>query len=180
MARANAIDRPCLAWVQDLRFMLGSIVPIGQSIQVPKGKFTFRVLEPDDLRVNTIDETRRIRLEMLIKRHGEKIANLNEALGYERTHSQLARIRNKNMRTDRPGKFYVMGDEQAREIEEKLSLDVGWMDTPPSYAELYGEDDPRTKVMLLMEAMPPDQWSTAVRLLDALAQPSQATGTQGK
>jgi len=77
-------------------------------------------------------------------------------------------------------KPYQMGDAMAREIEQKLSLDVGWMDTPPSYAELHGEDDPRTKVMLLMEAMPPDQWATAVRLLDALAQPAKATGTHGQ
>ena len=73
-----------------------------------------------------------------------------------------------------------MGDSQAREIEEKLSLGLGWMDTPPSYAELHGEEDPRTKVMQLMEAMPPDQWQTAVRLLDALTQqPQEATGTKG-
>jgi len=73
-----------------------------------------------------------------------------------------------------------MGDDLARKIEEKLSLGLGWMDTPPSYAELHGEEDPRTKVLLLMESMPPDQWPTAVRLLDALAQPAQATGTTGK
>ena len=71
-----------------------------------------------------------------------------------------------------------MGDPTAREIEEKLNLGLGWMDTPPAYAELHGEEDPRTKVMLLLEAMPPDQRPTAVRLLDALAQP--ATGTDGK
>lgn len=72
-----------------------------------------------------------------------------------------------------------MGDDLARKIEHKLSLDHGWMDTPPSYSELHGEEDPRTKVMLLMEALPPDQWPTAVRLLDALAQPTSATGTDG-
>ena len=71
-----------------------------------------------------------------------------------------------------------MGDDLARKIEERLSLEAGWMDTPPSYAELHGEEDPRTKAWLLMEALPPDQWPTAVRLLDALAQP--ATGTHGK
>ena len=66
-----------------------------------------------------------------------------------------------------------MGDATAREIEEKLSLGLGWMDTPPTYAELHaGEEDPRTKVMLLMEAMPPDQWATVVRLVDAVAQPT--------
>lgn len=66
-----------------------------------------------------------------------------------------------------------MGDPLARKIEERLELEKGWMDTPPTYAELHGEQDPRTKVMLLMEAMPPDQWATAVRLLDALAQPAK-------
>jgi len=73
-----------------------------------------------------------------------------------------------------------MGSPMARQIEETLSLDLGWMDTPPSYIELLGEEDPRAKVMLLMEAMPPDQWSTAVRVLDALAKPAKGTGTDGK
>ena len=156
------------------------VLPIGHRLSIPLGKFTYGAFMSDDWRVKTIDETRRLRLEMLIKKHGGKLADLNEALGYERTNSQLARIKNKNQRSDRPGKFFAMGDEQAREIEQKLSLATGWMDTPPSYAELHGEDDPRTKVMLLMEAMPPNQWATAVRLLDALAQPAQASGTHGK
>lgn len=72
---------------------------------------------------------------------------------------------------------YTMGDETAREIEAKLNLPHGWMDTPPSYAEIHGEDDQRAKVQQLMEAMPPEQWATAVRLLDALAQPPLKTGT---
>lgn len=153
---------------------MGDIVlPKGHSLSIPFGKFTKGVDLGYRQTVNTIDETRRARLEMLIKRFGGKLADLNEALGYERTHSQLARIKNKNQRSDRPGKFFAMGDEQAREIEQKLSLDVGWMDTPPSQAELHGEHDPRTKVMQLMEGMSPDQMATAVRLLDALAQPAQ-------
>lgn len=179
MNRAKAIARPCSALIQDLSFMDDILLPIGHWLSMPFGKFTYGAFLSDHRTVNTIDETRRIRLEMLIKRYGEKLANLNEALGYERTHSQLARIRNKNQRTDRPGKFYIMGDEQAREIEQKLSLAVGWMDTPPTYTELHGEDDPRTKVMLLMESMPPDQWATAVRLLDALTQPQKLEGTTG-
>lgn len=129
--------------------------------------------------MKTIDETRRSRLEILINRYG-KLADLNEALGYARTASQLARIRNRNARTDRPGKYYEMGDDQAREIEAKLSLGRGWMDTPITYAELHGEDDPRTKVMQLMEAMPTDQWATVVRLVDAVAQPAIATGTNDR
>lgn len=73
-----------------------------------------------------------------------------------------------------------MGDNLARKIEERLGLEHGWMDTPPTYAELLGDEDPRTKVMQLMEAMPADQWATAVRLLDALAQPTQKTGTNSQ
>lgn len=65
----------------------------------------------------------------------------------------------------------------AREIETSLGLETGWMDTPLTYAELHGQEDPRAKVLQLMEAMPTDQWATAVRLLDALAQPSPANGT---
>jgi hypothetical protein len=178
MALARAIARPRSDSAHDLRFMSGIVLPIGQYAIVPKGKFTGWAHMHDHQTVNTIDQTRRSRLEMLITRFGGKLANLNEALGLERTNSQLARIRNRNARTDRPGKFFDMGDDLAREIEQKLSLGLGWMDTPPTYAELQGEEDPRTKVMLLMEAMPPDQWATAVRLLDALAKP--ATGTDGR
>lgn len=114
---------------------------------------------------------------MLVKRHGGSLAQLNEAIGLDRTDATLSQIRTKAPHS-KTGKPRVMGDDLARKIEEKLSLDHGWMDTPPSYAELNSEDDPRAKVMLLMEAMPPDQWSTAVRLLDALAQPAKRNGTQ--
>ncbi len=178
MAFANAVDRPRSDSIQDFRFMDRIVLPKGHTLSIPFGKFTYRATLAHYSRVQTIDETRRIRLEMLIKQHGGKLANLNEALGYERTHAKLSRIRNMNKRTDRPGKAFAMGDQQAREIEQKLSLDHGWMDTPPSYLEIHGEQDPRTKVMLLMEAMPPDQWPTAVRLLGALTQP--ATGTHGQ
>jgi hypothetical protein len=176
----TTLARPRSNSTHDLNCIDRIVLPFGYYKQVPFGKFTKGVSLRDHLWVQTIDETRRIRLEMLIKRHGGKLADLNEVLGYERTHSQLSRIKNKNMRTDRPGKFYVMGDEQAREIEQKLSLDQGWMDTPPSYAELHGENDPRTAMLLLMEKMPPDQWPTAVRLVDALTQPSKANGTTGQ
>lgn len=127
--------------------------------------------------MQTISETRLTRLAMLVKQHGGSLAALNEAIGLDRTDATLSQIRTKAPHS-RTGKPRVMGDDLARKIEEKLSLGLGWMDTPPSYAELHGEEDPRTKVMLLMEALPPDQWPTAVRLLDALTQP--ATGTHGK
>lgn len=127
--------------------------------------------------MQTASETRKTRLILLIKRFGS-VAALNEALSWPRTDPKLTQIRNGHMRAGRD-KPYQMGDAMAREIEEKLSLETGWMDTPPSYAELQGDDDPRAKVMLLMESMPPDQWPTAVRLLDALAQPAKGNGTTG-
>jgi len=128
-------------------------------------------------RMQTASETRRVRLEMLIKKHGS-IATLNTDLGWTRTDPKLALVRNANKRQDR-AKPHQMGDAMAREIEKKLSLDHGWMDTPPSYAELHDGDDPRTKVMQIMERLPPHEWPTAVRLLAALTQPTQANGTEG-
>ena len=120
--------------------------------------------------MQTISETRLARLAILVKQHGDSLARLNEALGLDRTDATLSQIRTKapHSKTRKPR---VMGDELARKIEEKLSLEHGWMDTPPSHAELLSDDDPRAKVLLLMEAMPPDQWATVVRLVDAVAQP---------
>lgn len=126
--------------------------------------------------MQTVSDTRLARLSILVKRHGDSLAQLNEAIGLERTDATLSQIRTRAPHS-KTGKPRSMGDDLARKIEEKLSLGLGWMDTPPTYVELHGEEDPRTKVMLLMEAMPPNQWPTAVRLLDALAQP--ATGTDG-
>jgi len=125
--------------------------------------------------MHTSAETRRLRLEMLVKSHGSA-ASLNTALGWSRTDPKLAQIRNANIRPGR-AKPYQMGDAMAREIEIKLGLEHGWMDTPPTYAELHGENDPRTKAMALMEALPPDQWDTALRLIDALAKPAKKNGT---
>lgn len=127
-----------------------------------------------------VEETRRVRLQMLVKKLGS-MASLCEKLGYARNETAtLTRILNANIRHDRGGETYNMGSPMARKIEEKLSLGLGWMDTPPSYAELHGEEDPRAKVMQLMEAMPPDQWATVVRLVDAVAQPAPSTGTHGQ
>ena len=123
----------------------------------------------------TASETRRARLEILIKQYGS-VAALNTALGWARTDPKLAQIKNANPRPGRD-KPYQMGDAMAREMEEKLGLERGWMDTPPSYQELHGQHDPRSKVMAMMESMPPDQWDTALRLLDALAKPASKNGT---
>lgn len=129
-------------------------------------------------RVMTIHETRLARLQMLLREHGST-ANLNEALGWARTDVKLMQIKNENKRSDR-GKVYQMGDAMARLIEQRLGKPRGWMDTPPTYAELHGQQDPRARLMLLMEQLPEDQWPLAIRLLDALAQPTppmKRTGT---
>ena len=116
---------------------------------------------------------------MLVKKHGT-LAALNDAIGLARTDATLSQVRNQSAHS-KTGTPRTMGDQLARTIEEKLGLQRGWMDTPPTYAELLGEEDPRSKVMVLMEALPEDQWSTAVRLLDALAKPADTpkNGTTG-
>lgn len=126
--------------------------------------------------MQTISETRLARLAMLVKSHGDSLAQLNEALGLSRTDATLSQIRTQAPHS-KTGKPRVMGDELARKIEEKLALEHGWMDTPPTYAELHGENDPRKKMLELMEALPVDQWDTALRLLDALAKPAEGNGT---
>lgn len=127
--------------------------------------------------MQTASETRRMRLAMLVKQHGNSLAQLNEALGLDRTDATLSQIRTQAPHS-KTGKPRVMGDELARKIEERLSLGHGWMDTPPSYAELHGENDPRSKALAVFESLPPDQWGTALRLLDALAQPAKKNGTE--
>lgn len=116
--------------------------------------------------MQTASETRKTRLIMLIKRFGS-VAALNEAMAWPRTDPKLTQIRNGHMRAGRD-KPYQMGDAMAREIETKLNLEMGWMDTPPTYAELQGDENPLARVIKIMEKIPEDDWATAVRLLDAL------------
>ena len=115
---------------------------------------------------------------MLLKKLNS-FADLNEALEWPRTDGRLSRIKNQNARKDREGKTFEMGDNIAREIEAKLGLVHGWMDTPPTYTDLQGEPDPRAQLLAVMEQLPPDQYATATRLLAALAEHDQAkNGTQ--
>lgn len=120
--------------------------------------------------MQTASETRRIRLEMLIKKY-ESVAALNAALGWTRTDPKLAQIRNANTRPGRD-KPYQMGDSMAREIEEKLELERGWMDTPPTHAELHGEQDQRAMMVDLMNSLPPEELARALRMLSALKEPT--------
>lgn len=113
---------------------------------------------------------------MLVKKYEGSLAKLNEALGMVRTDATLSQIRTQAPHS-KTGKPRVMGDDMARKIEERLALEEGWMDTPPTYAELHGEHDPRVQLMHAMDHLPSDQWPTALRLIDALAKP--ANGTSG-
>jgi hypothetical protein len=127
--------------------------------------------------MQTVFETRRSRLMMLVKEKGS-VAKLNRALGYEETSARLYQIHNRSVRADR-GTPYELGDTTAREIEQKLNLPVGWMDTPPTYAELAGDNDPRAMIEHMVQEMPPEDWPTAVRLLSALKKPDAKNGTSG-
>jgi len=129
--------------------------------------------------MQTVVETRRQRFEILVKRYGH-MTTLNEAIGRDRGDPQLGLYKNKNLRKN--GKPHQMGDLIAREIEQALKLPEGWMDTPLSYAEIHGEDDPKAKALMVMENIPKDQWPTVLRLIDAISQPGHQpakTGTLG-
>lgn len=74
-----------------------------------------------------------------------------------------------------------MGDDTAREIERNLKLDQGWMDTPPTYAEVHGQQDPIGKAVTLLEAMEPEARYQALRCLMRLHNrlpPMALTGTE--
>lgn len=120
--------------------------------------------------MQTASETRRTRLEMLIKKY-ESIAALNAALGWARTDPKLTQIRNANTRSGKT-KPYQMGDSMAREIEDKLALERGWMDTPPTHTELHGGQDQREMMIELMNSLPPEDLATALRMLGALKEPA--------
>jgi len=79
--------------------------------------------------MQTVTETRLMRLQMLVKKHNGSLADLNEAIGLVRTDATLSQIRTKAPHS-KTGKPRVMGDDLARKIEERLSLEAGWMDTP--------------------------------------------------
>lgn len=119
--------------------------------------------------MQTIAEIRRKRLEHLIDKHGS-IANLNVALGWPRTDPKLAQIRNANTRPGRD-KPYQMGDSMAREIEEKLNLERGWMDNAPNPFDL-SNDVRIATVVKLMEAMPEWQRDQATKIIAAIAEPA--------
>lgn len=138
MALATDIARPLSAWTQVLNCMGAIVFPDGETLSRPGGEFLFsqacRPISP----METVEETRRAGLKLLVETHGS-MANLCEKLGYARNETAtLTRILNGNLRKDRGGKPYHMGAPLARKIELVLELGKGWMDTqlraPPERA----------------------------------------------
>lgn len=77
--------------------------------------------------MDTIEETRRKRLELLIKEH-ESLTNLADKL-FPMSVSQISQWRNASpsSRSKRPR---TMNSDSARLIEERLGKPIGWMDQP--------------------------------------------------
>ena len=147
------------------------VIPYGERLSRPLGDFNISPAGVLLCDVETVEQTRRVRLGMLIQQH-QGLANLCEQLGYSRKEtSGLSRIFNGNLRHDRDGEPYHMGSPMARGIECKLQLPVGWMDTPPDYFEIH-HDAHIANVVRAMEALPED-WqrekmaSIVVTLLEA-------------
>jgi hypothetical protein len=114
--------------------------------------------------MQTVDQTRRDKLQARIKLHGS-IAALNEALELPRTDSTLSQIRTqaKHSRTGRPRS---MGDELARRIEEALKLPAGWMDTAGEGQAL----DPRVaRIHALIAQLPEWKQDQVARIVEAFA-----------
>lgn len=142
-------------------------------MSIATASFHFLRLAPVIQGVQTIAETRRQRLQMLIDEAGS-LAALNDRLERERTDATLSQIKNKSPH-HKTGKPRAMGDDLAREIEAKLGKPEGWMDTPPSLAEQFGHSEPMEKLAQLMAAMEPEMQYKVVRMVGALAQPAEGT-----
>lgn len=155
--------------------MTAIVFPDGESLSSPHGEFLFAVACGAMQNMKTVEETRRERLQMLVNRHGgdkSGMANLCEALGMPRNHTAgLTRILHANLRLDRDGEPYEMGSKKAREIEQKLGLSVGWMDTPTTLSEQFGHSEPIDRMAAIMAAMEPEMQYKVVRLVAAMAEP---------
>lgn len=128
--------------------------------------------------VQTIAETRRQRLQMLIDEFGS-LAALNDRLERARTDATLSQIKNRSPH-HKTGKPRSMGDDLAREIETRLGKPEGWMDTPPGLSEQFGTSEPFDKMAALMATMEPEMQYRVVRMVAALSQPAEGTNGDKK
>ncbi len=92
--------------------------------------------------MKTVEATRRERLRVLVDREGS-MANLCERIGLARNETAtLTRVLNGNARKERGNKLYEMGSATARNLETKLGLPEGWMDTPATEYAPAAEAEP--------------------------------------
>lgn len=126
----------------------------------------------------TVQDSRRARLIVLVEKHGG-MANLCEALGFARNDTaRLTRIANANVRHERGGTPYVMGDDLARTIEEKLQLERGWMDTPPG-VDLSG-NEAQVQLLHVAERLEPYQVSQLIAIGETLADGRAPAAGEGR
>lgn len=125
--------------------------------------------------MQTIDETRRIRLQVLVDEFKSQTA-LAAKIG--KTPAQL----NQWLRAapdSKSGKPRAMSSEIARQIEIDTGKPIGWMDTPPTFVELH-PDDRIAHAVRVMESMSAYQLDQAVRVLATLAEPPPREGTNNQ
>lgn len=108
--------------------------------------------------MKTVEETRHEWLIELIRRH-KTIAALNEALGRTRTDGTLSQIKTKQA-DSKTGKIRILGSELARDIENKLGLEVGTLDHPLHAVATATEDE--RDLLLAYRAMRPDYRAKAL------------------
>jgi hypothetical protein len=173
MELASSSPRPLCTASHSSNFM-PRILARYKSKSIARCEFSFNARCYPISSMQTVGKTRLARLHILIKKYGSQ-ANLNDAIGLARTDATVSQIKNQNL-TSR-GNTKVMGEDFARRIETALKLPVGWMDTPPTYAELHNtpedQHDPRLLAHKVMEDMPADKVRMALKLLSALAQPDE-------
>lgn len=91
-------------------------------------------------RMKEVEQVRRERLQSLRERFGS-LAELNRELARPDRDATLGQYLNMTIGTKSP-KVKAMGSALAREIEEKLSLPRGWMDTDPDLVRERGDPWP--------------------------------------
>lgn len=115
--------------------------------------------------MQTVEETRLTRLNMLITKAGGASILAGKLQRAEAQISQYVTHKRN------------MGSDFARYVEKTLELETGWMDTPPTYAELGGDLDVISKAVTVLQAMEPDQRHQALRFLDIFAESKEPLKT---
>lgn len=102
---------------QDISPWLSQLEALGQYSSDSR-----RLLMPS---MATIDEIRHARLLELLAERGDNVQQLASELG--KSHSQISQLKNRSKHST-TGKPRGIGDDLAREIEERLRKPHGWMD----------------------------------------------------